>query len=381
MKVNLARKMNGIKPSDIRRLFDLAQGMPGVISLGIGEPDFGTPDHIREAAKRAIDEERICYTPNAGIAALREALADKYGREGMVYDSSSEVLITAGATEAVSTAILGHVKTGDEVIVPDPAFLIYTPLVQLAGGTPKYLPLLAEDGYRFDADRLAEQVNKKTRMIVVNYPCNPTGMTMGTSDLRAIAEIAEDNGTILLSDEVYDRLTFDGKRHVSMGTITDNAIVINSFSKTYAMTGFRVGYALGRRELIGPMLRVHQFNVASLTVPSQHAALAAATGPDDCVEHMCAEYEARRNLLVRELDNLQGVSYLVPEGAFYFYLDVSDTGMTGLEFSERMLKEALVVVVPGNAFGDVGHHHVRISYAASSERLMEACERMRHVLE
>lgn len=382
MNARLATKMQNIRSSGIRKLFDLAHGLSDVISLGIGEPDFECPAHIKQAAIESIKSNPIKYTPNTGIAELREAITEYYLENmGIEYDPFTDVLISIGASEGIGAAVIAHLNPGDEVLLFDPGFLAYEPLTKIANGNVKFIPLYEENRFKPDIDQINESVTKKTRLLILNYPTNPTGMTLDKADIKAIAEIVEDNRMLVISDDVYSSLLFDNREHTSIASFTDNAIIVESFSKRYAMTGWRIGYILAKKELLTPILRVHQYMIASVPLISQYAALAALKGPQEIVDQMCLEYQERRDLVMREIRKIDGIRCLKPEGTFYAFPNVSGTGFDGDSFSELMLQKAGVIVVPGGAFGSQGKNNIRISFSTSKENIIEAFERIKTALE
>lgn len=376
-------KLASVKPSGIRRLFDLSQGVEGLISLGIGEPDFDTPKHIIEAYKAALDKGYTHYAPNLGIPELREAISEKYRAEyGLEYSSQDQCVITVGATEAIFAALSSMLNPGDEVIVPDPGFMIYESVVRIADGEPIMLPLHEEENFNVMPERLEELITDKTKAMILNLPSNPTGTTMTKQDQQAIADVVKEKNIVVIADEVYEKLVY-GEKHTSFASlgVEDKTITINSLSKTYAMPGMRLGYALGPKELIANIFKIHQFSVACVNTAAQKAAVAAMRGPQECVEEMRKAYESRRNLITTGLNSLKGVSCLNPQGAFYCFANIKETGLSSFEISERLLTEAKVVGVPGTAFGENGEGYIRFAYATSEEKLTEALERMKPFFE
>lgn len=380
MHVKKAARLKGIKTSGIRRLFALTRNMSGVISLGIGEPDFAPPSHVLEAAKQAIAEGKTHYTPSSGISELREALAKKFTREyGLFYNPENEILVTVGATEAVSLALLAFINPGDEVLVPDPGFVTYSPAVLIASGIPVSMPLLEGNGFKPDMEAVMSLVTKKSRVIIINSPNNPTGSVFTYDELAKLAKLAVENNLIVISDEVYERIIYDDAKHYCFATFPDmreRTIVVNSFSKTYAMTGFRVGCALGSENLISKMLLVHQFSVACVAGPAQYAATEALEGPQEFVSKMVSEFDKRRRLVHSRLSEVEGVSCSLPKGAFYVFPNIEEYKKTSTDFCEFLLKEARVVATPGSAFGKQGEGFLRLSYATSLENIEEALDRM-----
>lgn len=382
--IRTSERLSMVRPSGIRKMFDLAQGLPDVISLGIGQPDFKPPSHVIEAYKRALDEGYCGYSPNAGYLELRKAIAERYeSKYGLTYDPETEICVTAGGSEAIYDVIQAFIDPGDEVLVPDPGFLYYDRDVYLAHGKPVYIPLKEENEFKIDPNDVAELITQKTKMMIINFPSNPTGSVMSRKELKAICEVIEDHDIILVSDEVYEEFVYDGHKHVCLAEIAprEKTIVVNSLSKTYAATGFRIAYILAEKELLLPILRIHQYVTANANSPAQIAAITALRGPQDAVKEMIAEFDARRKIIVSGLKSIKGFRVVEPKGAFYVFPNIKDFGMNGKEFSEYLLKEAKVVVVPGDEFGPSGKYHVRISYATSREKLREALRRMKEVLE
>lgn len=378
-----AERLRGIEGSGIRRLFASTENMHGAISLGIGEPDFTPPEHVLEAAKRAIDEGKTKYTPSNGIPELREALARKYQREyGLSYNPESEVLVTVGATEAVALALLSFVNPSDEVLIPDPGFVCYAPAVKIAGGVPVSIPLFEDDDFKPDIESVTSLVTRKSRVIIVNSPNNPTGTVLTHDELAKLRRLAVENDLIVVSDEVYEKIIYDSTKHLSLATfpgMRERTIVVNSFSKTYAMTGFRVGFSVGPEELISAMLLIHQFTVASVEGPAQYAATAALEGSQDFVSDMVSEFDKRRLLVHKRLGEIEKFRCSLPKGAFYAFPNIGDFNMTSADVSERIFREAKVIVTPGSAFGKRGEGFLRLSYATSYDKINEAMDRLEKV--
>jgi aspartate aminotransferase len=356
--------------SEIRKSFEGAK--KDAINLGIGQPDFDTPDHIKEAAIKAIEEGFTTYTPNCGMPELREALATKFWRENQVKYSPEEIMVTSGASQALSLVFSGIVNKGDEVLIGDPSFLSYPGLIKLFGGRPVGVPLNEE--LNLAPEALQERINEKTRAIVVNSPGNPTGSVQTEKELREIVKLAEDSGLLVISDEVYEHFIYEGE-HISPARFSDQVITINAVSKTYAMTGWRVGYLAVKGEAVEEQfIKVQQYTQACACSISQKAALAAITGPQDCVAAMREEFKIRRDMLLNGLKDL-GVEFAEPQGAFYVFPRVGD----GDEVAAALGRGG-VIVVPGRAFGPGGKEYVRISYAVSREKIEEALKRMRGIL-
>ncbi|NVM27515.1 MAG: pyridoxal phosphate-dependent aminotransferase [Candidatus Helarchaeota archaeon] len=384
---SIASRVKNIPPSGIRRLFDLAQGVEGIISLGIGDPvpSFDTPDFIKEAAKKALDEGYSAYSPNLGFAELREQIANKYKNEYGVDYSLDEICVTCGAGEALYIACQAILDPGDEVLIPNPAFLTYPPQVSFAGGRPVRVPIHEEDEFCVKAEALQEKITPKTKMLILNFPSNPTGAMMAPSDLKAIAEIAQDYDLFILSDECYEKLAYDDNKHSCLATlgIQERTLVVNSFSKTFSMTGWRVGYALANKEIINAMMILHQMNAVAANSAAQ---MGCVEGMRNEVEYekfstrLLAEFDKRRKTLVKGLNSIEGIRCLMPKGTFYAFPNIEGTGMTSSDFSEFAITEAKVVLVPGNVFGERGEGHVRASFVASLENISEALERIEEAL-
>jgi aminotransferase len=375
-----AARLREIRPSDIRRLFSLAQGIPGVISLGIGEPDFVPPPHVRDAAKQALDEGKTHYTPTPGIPELRVALMKKTKRDyGLSYDPESEVLVTIGGTEAIFLALLTLIDPVDEVLVPDPGFVCYRPSILMAEGVPVSMPVIEENNFTLNAETVMSLITKKSRVIIINSPNNPTGSVFSHDDLAGLAKLAVEHDLIVISDEVYEKMTYDDAKHYCLATfpgMRERTIVVNSFSKTYAMTGLRVGYALGPKELIAPMTLAHQFASACVNGPAQYAAASAIEGPQNCVRDMVQEFKRRRRLLHARLNEIEGFRCDLPKGAFYMFPSIREFEMSSKTFADYLLSRAKVVTVPGSSFGEFGEGYLRFSYATAYDKIEEALGRI-----
>lgn len=369
---------NGLKPSGIRRFFDIAAEMDHVISLGVGEPDFKTPWAIRQEAIRTLEKGQTWYTANAGLLPLRQEIA-RYLKNavGVEYHPKDEILVSVGGSEAIDLCVRALVQPGDQVLIPQPSFVCYDPIVQLAGGTPVIIQTKAENRFRLTPQELEEKITPSTKLLVLPYPNNPTGGVMKKEDLEAIAPVIEKHDLLVLSDEIYSELTYSGK-HVSIASLPGMAqrtVVINGFSKSFAMTGWRLGYAAGPAPIIGLMVKIHQYAIMSAPTMSQYAAVEALRSCMSSVEEMRQEYNLRRRYLVDAL-NKMGLSCFEPEGAFYVFPSIQSTGLTSEEFCEKLLQKERVAVVPGNAFGECGEGHVRISYSYSINHLKEALKRI-----
>ena len=364
--------------SGIRRFFDLAAGLPGVISLGVGEPDFVTPDAFRDAAIRSIREGKTQYTSNYGLLALREAIAAHTTEQrGVAYDPKREILVTVGVSEAVDLALRATLNEGDEVIVADPSYVAYVPGIVLAGGVPVAVPTDEAHDFRLLPDDVRAAITPRTRAILLGFPNNPTGAVLEAEDVRGIAAIARDHDLIVYADEIYDRLVY-GAPHRSIldePGMKERTIYLAGFSKAYAMTGWRVGYACAPAEIIEQMMKIHQYAVMCVPTAAQYAALEALRAGEPDVQRMVGEYDKRRTRMYERF-NAMGLHCFEPRGAFYCFPNVTSTGLSDAEFCERLLSEEKVVVVPGNAFGDRGVGHVRACYAASMEKIDEACDRI-----
>ena len=370
--------IQGIKPSGIRKFFDLLEELGDGISLGVGEPDFVTPWHIRDAGIYSLERGHTKYTSNAGMLQLRREIAAYLKRRfDLDYEYNGQILVTVGGSEAIDLAMRVILRPGDEVIVPVPSFVCYGPLAEMAGATPVYLELKAENEFRITAADLRAAITPKTKMLVMPFPSNPTGGIMERRDLEAIAEVLRGTDIMVLSDEIYAELTY-GQRHVSMANITDmyeRTIVVNGFSKSHAMTGWRMGYVCAPKPIIGAMTKLHQFGIMSAPTTSQYAAVEAMRNGDRDAEHMREEYDRRRRYLVENLNRI-GLTCFEPKGAFYVFPDIRSTGLTSDEFCERFLREQRVAVIPGSAFGPGGEGFVRACYAASMKDIAEAIRRL-----
>jgi aminotransferase len=378
MRDLVSKAARTIPPSGIRRFFDLVQTMDDVISLGVGEPDFSTPWKAIDACMYALEQGQTSYTSNRGIAALRRLIADELARTyGLFYDPDSEMIITSGVSEGLDIAIRAVTDPGDEVLVAQPSYVSYAPCVTLAGGTPVPVACLEEDRFRLTPESLMDRVTTKTKALIINFPNNPTGAVMGASDLTGIADVIEDHDLVLISDEVYCELSYE-QAHVpaaTIGALRERTITLNGFSKTYAMTGWRVGYLCAPPSLCDAALKIHQYVMLCAPHMGQVAALAALRSARAEKEAMVEEYRLRRNLFISGL-NRAGLSCHVPDGAFYAFPSVASTGLSDVEFAERLLTEERVAVVPGSVFGEGGAGHLRCAYAVSREDLSEATRRI-----
>lgn len=375
-----SERLRNIKASGIRRLFSLTQSTPDTISLGIGEPDFTPPQHVLDAATRAIEEGKTHYCPSRGVLVLREAVIKKHQRDyGLFYKPESEVLITVGATEATSLALLSFLNPGAEVLIPSPGFVCYGPAVQIAGGVPIPIPMLEDKGFKPDMSTVASLITEKSRLIIVNSPNNPAGSVLSYKELSELGKLAVENDLIVISDEVYEHITYDGMKHYSMATfpgMRERTVTVNSFSKTYAMTGFRIGYALGPENLIDSMLLAHQFLVACVDGPAQYAAEAALEGPQGFISEMVSKFDKRRRFVYRRLSEIEGFTCDLPKGAFYMFPNIKAFGMDSKGFSELLFESTKVVTTPGSAFGKYGEGFLRLSYATSMGKIVESLNRI-----
>lgn len=369
-----------IKPSGIRKFFDLAGTMQDVVTLSIGEPDFKTPWHIREAGIRNLNEGKTAYTPNAGLIPLRNSISSYMNRRfGVSYDPNGEIVVTVGGSEGVDIALRTLLRPGDEVLIPEPSFVCYAPLTQMAGGIPIPIPTYEKDAFRLTAETLSAAITPKTKLLVLSYPNNPTGAIMTKEDYEALAEVLRDTQVLVLTDEIYIELSYAKVPLVSFAAIEgmrERTIVVNGFSKAYAMTGWRMGYLCGPRELIAPALKIHQFGIMSAPTTSQYAAVEALEHGEEDIAMMREKYNMRRKYLLRTFGEL-GIPCFEPLGAFYVFPNISRFGLSSEEFCRRFLEEEKVAMVPGSAFGDSGEGFARISYAYSMDHLKIAMDRLK----
>ena len=372
-----------MRPSGIRKFFDVAAEMPDCISLGVGEPDFKTPWTVRDAGIRSLERGRTQYTANAGLAELRREICRYMDRRfGVEYDAKDQVLVTVGGSEAIDLCIRALVQPGDEVIIPEPCFVCYEPITSLTGGVPVHIATRQEDQFRLTPRQLQEAITPKTKLLILPYPNNPTGAEMTREDFEALAKVLEGTDIMVLSDEIYAELVYGGQQHTSFAAIPgmkERTVVVNGFSKTYAMTGWRLGYALGPAPIIKVMTKIHQSCIMSAPTTSQYAALVALRDCDEEILRMRSEYDARRRLLVHAFNEM-GLKCFEPKGAFYVFPCIKSTGMTSQEFCQELLMKKKVALVPGDAFGDSGEGYCRVSYAYSVAHLEEALKRIREFL-
>ena len=378
----LAPAAKAMRPSGIRKFFDLAADMPHCISLGVGEPDFKTPWSVRDAGIRSLELGRTKYTANAGLKDLRKEICTYLQRRFELHYQEENVLVTVGGSEAIDLAIRALVQPGDEVIIPEPCFVCYEPITQLTGGVPVHIATRAEDQFRLTADQLRAAITPKTKLLIFPYPNNPTGAVMSAAGVEEIAAVLRETNVLVLSDEIYSELTYGLDRHVSIASLpgmAERTIVVNGFSKSYAMTGWRLGYAVGPAPLIKVMTKIHQSCIMSAPTTSQYAAITALRQCDDQIEMMRDEYNRRRRYVVKALNEM-GLTCFEPRGAFYVFPSIQISGLTSSEFCEQLLREKEVAIIPGSAFGASGEGYARISYAYSVDHLQTAMKRIREFL-
>ena len=378
MRNPLSDKVVAIKPSGIRKFFDIVSEMKDAISLGVGEPDFDTPWHVRDEGIYSLEKGRTFYTSNSGLKELRQEICRYLHRkQGLTYDPLTQVLITVGGSEAIDIGLRAMINPGDEVLIPQPSYVSYEPCAVLAGATPVMINLKAENEFRLTAKELEEAITDKTKILILPFPNNPTGAIMERGDLEAIAEVILKHDIFVMSDEIYSELTYTDK-HVSIAELPgmqERTVLINGFSKAYAMTGWRLGYACGPKEIIRQMTKIHQFAILCAPTTSQYAAVEALKNGDDDIVHMRTAYNQRRRYLMHAFREM-GLECFEPYGAFYVFPCIKEFGMTSEEFATRLLEEEKVAVVPGTAFGDCGEGFLRISYAYSLEKLKLAMGRI-----
>ncbi len=383
MREPLAKKVVDIKPSGIRKFFDIVSEMKDAISLGVGEPDFDTPWHIRDEGIYALEKGRTFYTSNAGLKELRVEIANYMKRsQDLEYHPLDQILVTVGGSEGIDMALRAMCDPGDEVLIPQPSYVSYEPCAILAGAVPVIIDLKPENEFRLTAQEIEDAVTDKTKVIVLPFPNNPTGAIMEKSDLEAVAEVIVKHDLYVISDEIYGELTYKGK-HISIATMPgmqERTILINGFSKAYAMTGWRLGYACGPAKIIAQMTKIHQFAIMCAPTTSQYAAIEAIKNGDADIARMRESYNMRRRFLLNSFREM-GIECFEPYGAFYVFPCIKEFGMTSDEFATRFLKEEKVAAVPGTAFGNSGEGYLRISYAYSLERLEEAMKRFAHFVE
>lgn len=377
-------KIKEIKPSGIRKFFDIASEMDHVISLSIGEPDFKTPWHIRQAGIESLDKGKTWYTPNAGLSLLREEICAYFSRRFHVdYDSKTQCVVTVGGSEAIDICLRSLIEKGDEVLIPQPSFVCYEPLTQMADGVPVLIETKAENSFRLTARELEEHITPKTKLLVLPFPNNPTGGVMRRKDLEEIAAVIIKHNLFVLSDEIYAELTYGDEPHVSIAEIEgmrERTVVVSGFSKSYAMTGWRLGYALGPAEVIAQLNKLHQFAIMCAPTTAQYAAIEALKNGDGDIDSMRAQYDMRRRLMVGSFQRM-GLSCFEPHGAFYVFPCIKSTGLSSEEFCLRLIESKQVAVVPGTAFGKCGEGFVRVSYSYSLTHISEALGRIEEFLQ
>ena len=372
-----------IKPSGIRKFFDIASTMEGVISLGVGEPDFPTPWEIRKAGILSLESGKTRYTSNRGLESLREEIGKYVERKyGVSYDAKSEILVTVGGSEAIDACIRAIASPGDEIIIPQPSYVCYEPITALCGCKPVIIETKAENAFKITPEELKSAITPRTKALILPYPCNPTGAIMEKADLEAIADVLRDTNILVISDEIYAELTFGDKPHTSIASIDgmqERVVLINGFSKTFSMTGWRLGYACGPKPIMEQITKIHQFAIMCAPTTSQYAAIEALRNGDEAVAAMREEYDMRRRLIVNGFNKL-GLTCREPKGAFYAFPCIRSTGMSSEEFCEKLLYSEKVAIVPGTAFGKSGEGFVRASYCYSTEHILEALKRIERFL-
>lgn len=379
MRNPLSNTIVTIPPSGIRKFFDVVNEMEGAISLGVGEPDFDTPWHVRDAGIRSLEMGKTFYTSNAGLKELKIEICNYMKRRMKVeYNYSSEVMVTIGGSEAIDIALRAMLDPGDEVLIPQPSYVSYVPCTILAGGVPVVIELEAKDQFRLTREKLLEKITPKTKLLILPFPNNPTGAIMEKEDLEAVAEVVREKDLFIISDEIYAELTY-GKKHVTIASLPgmrERTVLINGFSKAYAMTGWRIGYACAPEQILKQMLKIHQYAIMCAPTTSQYAAVEAIKNGDSDIEEMKRSYNERRKYLLGEFRSL-GMDCFEPYGAFYMFPCIKRFGMTSEEFATRLLREEKIAIVPGTAFGDCGEGYLRVSYAYSMEDLKRAIRRIR----
>ena len=379
MRDPLSKIIVGIEPSGIRKFFDVVSEMPDAISLGVGEPDFDTPWRVRDEAIYSLEKGRTFYTSNSGLMELKEEISRYLGRKyELSYDPRSEVFLTVGGSEAIDIGLRAMLDPGDEVLIPEPSYVSYKPCTILAGGVPVTIPLKAENEFRLTGEELLSYITDRTKLLILPFPNNPTGAVMERRDLSEIVRIVEEKDIFVMTDEIYAELTYGEEPHVSIASfpgMKERTIYINGFSKAFAMTGWRLGYACGPANIISQMLKIHQYAIMCAPTTSQYAAVEALRSCDDEVQMMREEYNGRRRYLIHRLREM-GMDCFEPFGAFYIFPSIQKFGMSSDEFAERLLREKKVAVVPGTAFGDSGEGFIRISYAYSLDSLKAALDRI-----
>ena len=380
----LSTTVRDIKPSGIRKFFDIATTMDDVISLGVGEPDFQTPWQIRKAGINSLERGKTKYTANKGYDKLLNEISLYLDRKyGVEYNPANEIVVTVGGSEAIDAAIRALINSGEEVIIPQPSYVCYEPMTKLAGGVPVILNTKAENDFKVTPEELSALITDKTKILILPYPCNPTGAIMEKEDIEKIYDVIKDTNIIVLSDEIYSELTFSGKRHISPASVDgmwERTITINGFSKAFSMTGWRLGFACGPKEILSQIIKIHQYAIMCAPTTAQYAAVEALRNCDEDVMAMVKEYDMRRRLIVKGFNKL-GLTCREPKGAFYAFPSIQSTGMSSEEFCEKLLYSKKVAVVPGTAFGESGEGFVRASYCYSVEHILEALKRIGEFLE
>ncbi|WP_440952800.1 aminotransferase class I/II-fold pyridoxal phosphate-dependent enzyme [Methanococcoides sp. FTZ1] len=374
----ISNSMQKVPPSGIRKFFDMASGNENIISLGVGEPDYATPWHIREACIHSIEHGETSYTSNYGLMELREEISRSYvKRHNVYYAPENEILVTTGVSEALDLAIRAITNPGDEIIVVQPSYVAYVPSVIFAGGVPVTIGARGDNDFKITAEEIEAAITDKTKAVIINYPNNPTGATISRDELEAIADVIVEHDIMMISDDVYERLTYEGKHTCfsALEGMRDRTIMLNGFSKAYSMTGFRMAYALAAPEIISSMMLIHQYSMLCAPITAQVGAIEALRNGEEEVQKMVREYDRRRKLIVGGLNDL-GLECFNPRGAFYAFPSIKSTGLTSDEFAERLLKEQNVVTIPGDIFGDTGAGYLRCAYAASREDIREALDRI-----
>jgi len=388
MKIKQADRMERIALSGIRKVFDKvgkleAKGVE-VVHLEVGRPDFDTPVHIKEAAKKALDEGFVHYTSSYGIKELREAISKKLSEDnGIEVEPEKEIIVTIGTTEAVFISLMATLNPGDEIIVPEPMYVYYADWGEFAGAKTVPVPLKEENNYKIDPEDIEKRITSHTKMLIINSPHNPTGYVFDKKTLEAIANIAKKYDLLVLSDEIYEKILYDGVKHYSIASfpgMRERTLTINGFSKAYSMTGWRIGYVATSKNLIPSLMKAHQHTATCATSFVQKGALSALTSSSNCVEEMVKEFARRRKLVLDYLDEMERVTYVKPEGAFYIFPSIKDVGMNDEELADYLLKEAKVALVPGSCFGKCGQNHIRIAYSTSYDNLEKGLERMSKAL-
>ncbi|WP_101696725.1 aminotransferase class I/II-fold pyridoxal phosphate-dependent enzyme [Clostridium minihomine] len=379
----LNQQLVSLKPSGIRKFFDIANEMDNVISLSIGEPDFATPWHVRQAGIQTLEKGKTWYSPNRGFIELRQEICRWVSRKYQLeYDPQTDVVVTIGGSEAIDSGLRALINPGDEVLIPEPSFVCYVPLTQMAGGTPVILETKAENDFRLTAEELRAKITPKSKLLIMPFPNNPTGAVMRREHLEEIAQVVREHNLMVISDEIYSELTYGETPHVSFASLDgmqERTIVINGFSKAYAMTGWRLGFAMGPKEIIAQMTKLHQYAIMSAPTMAQYAAIEALKNGDEDIVNMRSEYDMRRRLIVDGLNSL-GLSCFEPEGAFYVFPCIKSSGLSSEEFCERLIYAERVAIVPGTAFGDCGEGFARVAYSNSIANITEALKRIERFL-